>query len=344
MLSKAIKFVSAYKSEISEIEIPKLKSEQVLIKTAYSGICHSDILSYMGNHPFRILPNVSGHEASGVIADVGRGVTLLQKGDKVSVEPHKGCGKCFHCMIGNYNVCNNKIILGVGERTGTFAEYFIAEDTMCHKMPEGMSFEFASMIEPYAVGVHAVRVSEPKPEHNALIMGVGTIGMMTLVAAKNAGINRIFVSDISDAKLSAALSVGATHGINPSRDNLFEVINDLTNGFGVDRIYIAAPFYSLVEDALKVGCKNSITTLIALLTGSADIDLTQLVLSEKRLIGSQTYTYLDYHIALSQNESNKLDMFEKLITDVFSPEDAMLVIDDLSKHKREDSIKNLIKF
>ena len=98
------------------------------------------------------------------------------------------------------------------------------------------------------------------------------------------------------------------------------------------------------EDALKIGCKNSITTLIALLTGSADVDLTQLVLSEKRLIGSQTYTYLDYHIALSQNESNKLDMFEKLITDVFSPEDAMPVIDDLSKHKREDSIKNLIKF
>jgi threonine dehydrogenase-like Zn-dependent dehydrogenase len=344
MLAKAIKFVSAYKSEITEIEIPKLKSEQVLIQTAYSGICHSDILSYMGNHPFRILPNVSGHEASGVVVDVGRDVTLLQKGDKVSVEPHKGCGKCFHCMTGTYNVCSNKIILGVGDRTGTFAEYFIAEDTMCHKMPEGMSFEFASMIEPYAVGVHAVRISDPHPEHNALIMGVGTIGMMTLVAAKNAGMNKVFVSDISDTKLSAALNAGATHGINPSRDNLHKVINDLTDGFGVDRIYIAAPFYDLVEDALKVGCKTSTTTLIALLTGSADVDLTQLVLSEKRLIGSQTYTYLDYQIALSQNESNKLDMFKKLITDVFTPEDAMSVIDDLSRHRRGDSIKNLIRF
>ena len=344
MLSKAIKFVSAYTSEITEIEIPKLKSEQVLIKTAYSGICHSDILSYMGNHPFRILPNVSGHEASGVVVDVGQDITLLRKGDKVSVEPHKGCGKCFHCRTGNYNVCNNKIILGVGDRTGTFADFFIAEETMCHKMPEGMSFEFASMIEPYAVGVHAVRISDPHPEHNALIMGVGTIGMMTLVAAKNAGMNKVFVSDISDTKLSAALNVGATHGINPSSDNLAEVINDLTNGFGVDRIYIAAPFYNLVDDALKVGCKNSTTTLIALLTGSADVNLTQLVLSEKHLIGSQTYTYLDYQIALSQNESNKLDMFKKLITGVFTPGDAVSVIDDLSKHKRGDSIKNLIRF
>ena len=127
---------------------------QVLVQTHTVGICGSDIHLYEGRHPYRVYPNVYGHEAAGVVVEVGDDVDALQPGDRVALEPLIWCGECFPCRTGRTNCCVNMRTIGVTE-PGAMRDRFVAPAHTLHKLPADLPLELAALAEPYSIGFQA---------------------------------------------------------------------------------------------------------------------------------------------------------------------------------------------
>lgn len=164
--------------DIPEPQIHKGNEVKIQVKT--TGICGSELHAYHGTHPFRIPPLVSGHEFAGVIVEIGYAVTKFKIGDRVTAEPQTSCGKCWECRNGMYHLCPEKCVLGAMGWSGSFGEYIIMPEETLIKLPDDMSFEDATLIEPLAVGMHAVRTSGCGLGDRILVVGCGAIGLESL--------------------------------------------------------------------------------------------------------------------------------------------------------------------
>jgi L-iditol 2-dehydrogenase len=184
---KAALVVAREKVEIREIDIPKIKSDEALIKVKAVGVCGSDLHLFRGTHPVRKPPAILGHEVAGDIVEVGDRVSNLKVGDRVTVEPQQGCGKCEFCRQGIVSLCLNKKTPGTPDWNGTFAEYFNAPAQVVHKITDNVSYQMATLIEPLAVAVHTVGRITVKEKDTLVILGSGTIGLLTLVVARESG-------------------------------------------------------------------------------------------------------------------------------------------------------------
>jgi threonine dehydrogenase-like Zn-dependent dehydrogenase len=162
---------------------------------------------YQGKNPYAIYPQVCGHEISGVVAEVGEGVTQVQPGDAVVVEPFLGCGRCYPCRVGKANCCANLQIIGV-HRAGGFAEYVTAPASHIHHAPAGLSPLFASFAEPVAIGVQACRRGEVSAQDDVLILGCGPIGLALIEVARARGAN-VLATDILPERVETAAQLGA---------------------------------------------------------------------------------------------------------------------------------------
>lgn len=180
---------NVYKINVIEIEKPKIKENEVLIRVKSSGICGSDLHAYRGHHPFRKPPVILGHEVSGVVEELGKAVDNIKVGDRVTVEPQLGCGECVYCLEGKYNLCINRRAPGIGSWMGSFSEYFVPPYKVVYKLPDTVNYDRGALIEPLAVGVHAVRNANIQLGDTIAILGAGTIGLMNLVVSKK---NRSF--------------------------------------------------------------------------------------------------------------------------------------------------------
>lgn len=340
---KAIEFKSVEKAEIVEVERPVPGDGELLIRLKTAGICHSDIMSYEGLHPYRIPPIITGHEAAGVVEAAGENVSSLKKGDRVAIEPHGGCGVCEFCIKGDYNVCPEKKLIGVGDWTGTFAEYFIATEEMCHKMPDQMSFETGAMLEPYCVGLHAVQKADIFKGATVAILGCGTIGMMTLLSVRQATeASQVIISDLSVAKRSLAPEIGADMVIDPRAENLVEFVMDATDGRGVDFVFQTAPDTTLVDEALQILKRQGKLVMVALLPGEFQFDMSKVQLFERELVGTAMYNLKDYQTAIEQWRAGKLENLKKLVSNRITLDQGPEIIDGMANKKRLDDVKNII--
>lgn len=340
---KAIEFKSVGKAEVVEVERPLPREGEVLIRLKSAGICHSDIMSYEGLHPYRIPPIITGHEAAGIVESVGENVTTLKPGDRVAIEPHGGCGECEFCLQGQYNVCPQKQLIGVGDWIGTFAEYFIATELMCHKMPDQMSFEIGAMLEPYCVGLHAVQKAGIFKGATVAILGCGTIGMMTLLCARQTTeASQIIISDLSAAKRRLAPEIGADMVIDPRKKDLVEFVMEATQGRGVDFVFQTAPDTTLVDEALQILKRQGKLIMVALLPKTFQFDMSKVQLFERELVGTAMYNQKDYDAAIEQWHSGKLEGLELLMSNRITLDQSPEIIDGLAKKERLDDIKNII--
>lgn len=142
--------------EFREVPIPEPKAGEVLVKIMRIGVCGSDIHVYHGEHPFTKYPVTQGHEVSGEIAALGKGVTSLRVGQRVTIEPQVVCGRCYPCRHGKYNLCEELKVMGF-QTTGTASEFFEVDAAKITPLPDTMSFNEGAMIEPLAVAVHAAK-------------------------------------------------------------------------------------------------------------------------------------------------------------------------------------------
>ncbi|HEY2862135.1 MAG TPA: L-idonate 5-dehydrogenase [Casimicrobiaceae bacterium] len=238
---------------IEPAELPQIGPGQVLIRLGAGGICGSDLHYYYEgrNGSFVIRePLIPGHEASGVVARIGPGVTRVKVGDNIAVSPSHACGQCDYCREGREQLCRNMRFLGSASIyphvQGMFCEYFMMGERQCYPVAADVSLGEIAFAEPLAVALHAVNRGPELLGKSVLITGAGTIGCLTVIAARLAGAKYIAVSDILDRPLATAKEVGADRTLRADRDPdalaapLYDVAFEVSGSFAALKACVAA--------------------------------------------------------------------------------------------------------
>src|SRR4051794_4919542 len=224
--------------EMVEMPVPAIGPDDVLVRVRACGICGSDVHGMDGKTGRRIPPLVMGHEAAGEVVQTGANVSDLHSGDRVTFDSTVYCGRCFHCIRGEANLCDNREVLGVSpgpyRRHGAFAEYVSVPRRIMYRLPDTLSYEQAAMIEAVSVAVHAVGLTPIRLGDTAVVVGSGMIGLLTIQSARNAGCSRVIVLDPDEGRLKLALAAGATDAVNPKTTNAVDAIRAMTGGHGAD--------------------------------------------------------------------------------------------------------------
>lgn len=222
---------------LEDLPKPKIsKDNEVLIKTKKNSICGTDVHIYKWDtwSQNRVpTPLIIGHEFVGVIAEIGKNVTGLKVGDRVSGEGHLTCGYCPPCRCGDKHLCMN--VFGIGyDCSGTFAEYFTLPAENVFVLPDDISDDMAAILDPLGNATHTALAFDLVGE-DVLITGAGPIGIMAAAIAKKAGARNVVITDVNDYRLDLARKMGATRAVNVSNTSLDEVMKSLkiTHGFTV---------------------------------------------------------------------------------------------------------------
>jgi L-iditol 2-dehydrogenase len=313
----------------------------LLIRVAACGICGSDVHGYDGSSGRRIPPIVMGHEAAGVIAAVGDAVTRFLPGDRVTFDSTVFCGECPFCLRGDINLCDRREVLGVscGEyrRAGAFAEFVTVPERIAHRLPPSLSFAEAAMLEPTAVALHAVAVSEVPKGATALVLGAGMIGLLTLQAARAAGCSRVFIADVDATRLDLARQLGATDVLHLSGADLTRAILAQTGG-GVDVVYEAVGRQETIDTAIASVRKGGTVTLIGNIAPQVTISLQVVVSRQLRLQGTAASSG-EYPQAIDLI-ANGVIQVKPLITAVAPLEDGPRWFERL--HAREPNLMKIV--
>ncbi|MTI59807.1 MAG: zinc-binding dehydrogenase [Firmicutes bacterium] len=311
---KAAVLTEPYKINLKKVDKPVPRKGEVLVKVLKAGICGSEIHAFKGMHPKRKPPVILGHEMVGIVESIGTGVKKIKEGDKVTVEPQMPCLKCEDCSLQNYNVCQNKKILGTKQWSGSFAEYLVAPEMVLYKIPDKVSDLSAVMIEPLSVAIHSIKRYGLFSEKMALIIGAGTIGLLCLQVARAYGYKRIIVTDILDYNLQLASKLGADLVLNPRKDNTVERISNYTGKHGADVVLMTAGNQQLMEDALgSVANKGMILPIAHFPDHAVSINTPTLRYKEAIISGTVMYTQEDFLEAIRLLNEENLEV-ESIIT------------------------------
>lgn len=220
--------------EYTEFPDPQPADDEVLIRVRACGICGSDLHGWDGSSGRRRPPLIMGHEAAGEIAAVGSGVNGWAVGDRVTFDSTVYCGKCERCRRGEINLCEHRRVVGVApteyRQHGAFAEYLALPSHILHRMPDGMSFERAALVEPLAIALHALRRARINREDTALVVGTGMIGLLVVQALRAAGVPRIVAVDLEQSRLDLARRLGATETVLSGRPETEAEVKRATSG------------------------------------------------------------------------------------------------------------------
>jgi len=275
--------------ELKDMPMPEVRPGDVRIRVHSCGICGSDVHGFDGSSGRRIPPLIMGHEASGTVEALGGSVTAFEPGDRVTFDSTISCGACHYCRAGRANLCDQRRVLGVspGEfrQHGAFAEYVVVPQHIVYRLPEGLSFEHAAMVEPVSVAVHAVSRTPIQLADRAVVLGCGMIGLMAIQAAKAAGCGTVFAVDLDDTRLERATRLGADVTIN-AKDDVSAQVVAACDGRGADVALEAVGAAAPIETAVKCLRKGGALTLIGNVTPRVEIDLQAIVARELKLTGT----------------------------------------------------------
>ncbi|MFN3158293.1 MAG: galactitol-1-phosphate 5-dehydrogenase [Rubinisphaera brasiliensis] len=283
--------LSEYKHlELTDMPKPEVGPRDVLIAVQACGVCGSDIHGYDGSTGRRIPPLIMGHEAAGVIEEVGSEVSNFQAGQRVTFDSTVSCGNCQYCRAGRINLCNNRKVLGVscGEyrQHGAFAEYVVVPEHIVYELPDDLPFEHAAMIEAVSVAVHAANRTPVKLGQSCVVVGTGMIGLLCVQAMKKAGCGTIIAIDLDDSKLALAKELGATHAINGKAEDLIDQVKQLTGGEGADIAVEVVGATVTIQTAINALRKGGHLTLVGNLSPNIELPLQSVVTRELSVSGS----------------------------------------------------------
>src|SRR5438309_6404270 len=221
---------------LEDVPEPKVGPNDVLIEIAKTAICGTDMHIYNWDawaQKTIPVPMAVGHEYCGRIVELGSEVKGLNRGDRVSGEGHITCGYCRNCRAGRRHLCRNTVGVGVN-RPGAFAEFLVIPAFNAFKIPDDISDEVASILDPLGNAAHTALSFELVGE-DVLITGAGPIGIMAAAISRHVGARHIVVTDLNDYRLDLALKIGASRAVNVARQDLQSVMQDLgmTEGFDV---------------------------------------------------------------------------------------------------------------
>ncbi|MCC3357873.1 2,3-butanediol dehydrogenase [Bacillus sp. REN16] len=291
---KALRWYKAKDLRLEYIEEPKAKKGEVKLKVEWCGICGSDLHEYTVGpifipsetpHPITRdrAPIVMGHEFSGQVIEIGEGVTRVQVGDRVAVEPIYSCGECQACKQGRYNLCDKMGFYGLSGGGGGFSEFAAVPEHMLHKLPETVSYEQGALVEPAAVALHAVKQSKLRVGDKAAVFGTGPIGLLVIEALKAAGATEIYAVELSEQRRQKAEELGAI-GINPNNGDVVEQIQQFSNG-GVDVAYEVTGVPPVLVQAINSTKFNGETMIVSIFETEASIHPQNIVMKERTVTG-----------------------------------------------------------
>lgn len=269
---------------------PVITDDEVLVKVESVGICGSDVHGIDGSTGRRIPPIVMGHEAAGIITSVGKDVAGWKVGDCVTFDSTIYRLDDWYTRKGLYNLSDNRMVLGVspGEyrRHGAFAEYVNVPQHILYRIPDGVTFTQASMVEPVAVAAHAVELTPVSWNDTALVVGCGMIGLFVIQVLRARGCGTIVAIDLDNEKLNLARELGADVGFNPKTDDIRKEVESLTEGRGADVAFEVVGISETVRTAIDCVRKGATITLVGNLSPVAEIPLQAVVTQQLRLQGS----------------------------------------------------------
>lgn len=276
-----------YQMEYTDVPIPQISDDEVLIKVKVCGICGSDWSIYTGKYAADKLPMITGHEFWGEVEKIGKNAQGLKVGDRVAVDICLTCGHCYFCRRNDGLLCETFTQLGI-HTDGGFAEYVKAPWKNCYLLPDEMDDYTAAFVEPMTTVIHASKRMNPTIGSSVAVIGCG-LGILHAAMAKARGCAPVIVIGDSEARLAVAKEMGAdyTININETPDAVGEIMK-LTNGIGVDNVIEAVGNPKTYEQAFKMLRRGGKLEAFGICAEDAQASLEpyQFVLGEKKVSGS----------------------------------------------------------
>ena len=287
---KALVLTDYFKFEYQDVPAPVCEDDEVVVRVKACAICGSDVHGYDGQSGRRQPPVIMGHEASGVISQVGKKVSAYKEGDRVTFDSTIYCGKCWYCRRGMVNLCSDRKVLGVSCDTyrtpGAMAEYVAVPERILYRLPDTVTYEQAAVVEPLSVAVHAVSISRLHLGNRAVIVGAGTIGLLLTQAVKAAGATELIVVDLDEDKLAVAKKLGATRIINSGKEDVASTVASLTDGEGADIAFEAVGITATLNTAIDSVRTGGSVVMVGNIAQKVDFPLQKCVTRQIDLQGS----------------------------------------------------------
>ena len=310
--------------------VPRIGTDEALLKVVSTGICGTDIRIFKGEHT-KYPPGtnrVPGHELVGDIVSVGKDVNGLTVGQRVFLAPNMGCGQCSQCISGNNNLCADYDAPGI-TYDGSFAEYMripsqaILQGNLID-IDKDLDPAVAALIEPFACVLRGQDVLDIQPGENVLIVGAGPIGVMHVMMASLRGAAHIIVSELNPDRLDQVKDFGADTIVNVAEDDLHSIVIDKTKGVGADVVIVAAPSHEAQEIALEVAAIGGRINFFGGLSKkrpTVTLNSNLIHYRELHVTGTAACSTNDCHRAALIAGSGRID-FSKLVGARFSLRDA----------------------
>ena len=263
-------------ADVRQVKVPTFGRTDVLVKVKVASICGTDLHIYEWDrwaqgriHP----PLVPGHEFCGEVVAYGDEVTSVKEGDFVSAEMHVACGKCLQCRIGEAHICQNVKIIGV-DADGAFAEYVVIPESNIWKLDPGIPQEYASILDPLGNAVHTVLAGEIAGRSVA-ITGCGPIGLFAIAVARAVGAAQVFAIEVNQHRRNVARQMKADVTLDPSKDNVNEIVMEKTGGSGVDVVLEMAGHPSAIRTAFDIVRRGGRISLLGLTSKPVSLNFSE---------------------------------------------------------------------
>jgi len=307
---KALVYVGPEKLELMERDVPTPAEGEAIVRVRASGICGTDLSILAGKHPRAKAPLIMGHELAGEIAEI-RGVAGAtgpgpRVGDHVIAEPLISCGTCFPCRSGFAYVCQTLKLYGI-DADGAFAEYVRLPLASLYPIPKDLDFRLGALIEPTAVAVHAVRLSNLKVADSACVIGAGPIGLLTAMVAARAGAGQVVLCERDASRIALARQHGFRVIDTEHADPLPEAMA-LTSGRGMDVVFEAAGGPSTHIMAMKLCRVHGEVIQVAMPKDQVTTEMVPLTFKELTIKGVRVYAPFDFERATRMVVGSELDL------------------------------------
>lgn len=303
---------------VEEVADPSADADQLVVKTAYCGICGTDLHSTREGAATVACDSILGHEFVGEVVEVGK---ALQKdwheGDRVCSLPFLSCGKCVACVTGRPFECAGLQCTGL-DVPGGFAEYVKTGALETIKLPDQLEMERAALIEPLAVGLHAVRIAGMKAGQRVLITGGGPVGLAVALWARFLGARDVVVSEFAAKRCELATALGATAVINPAQD-LAEQFNDATGG-DVDMIFECVGAPGLIQQAVEMAPRHCKIVGVGVCEQPDTFMPFLALVKELQMQFAIAYTRDDFETVIAMLAQGRIDA-SPMVTDIISLDD-----------------------
>jgi L-iditol 2-dehydrogenase len=299
---------------LQDVDVPDPGAEEVTVRVACCGICGSDLHTYRRGHPWLPYPIFPGHEIAGVVTAAGQGVTHIAPGDEVLINPVVSCSKCRYCRQGRTNLCRS--LVGVGSHIpGGMADFITIPSRTAMPIPDGISLRAAALVEPAATVARALARVGPIDDRLIVVLGAGTIGLLTVGMSVAGGAERVVVTDLRAEKRQRAMAWGASAAVDAGGSDVLGGLVE-ASGDAPDVVFDCVGRPSTFQLSMELVAKGGTVVIVGADHGDASASLQTIQDGEVTITGVAMYTRDDFAAAASYVESNT-ELVTSLVTAEF---------------------------